>query len=102
VVASRAADAADRSRRVAAPLQRPVSAKHIELGTLAHALSAAPDPASHRTVLTPKDGHQAGDLVDTCARSSFGDTRRKARKYGAMGSTIRDTKPGVRTTRGPV
>jgi hypothetical protein len=36
---------------------------------------------------------QQGDLVDTYARSSFEDTRRKARKYGAMGSTIRATKP---------
>ena len=34
-----------------------------------------------------------GRLVDTYARSSFEDTRRKARKYGAMGSTIRATKP---------
>jgi hypothetical protein len=34
-----------------------------------------------------------GDLVDTYARSSFEDTRRKARKFGAMGSTIRATKP---------
>jgi hypothetical protein len=34
-----------------------------------------------------------GDLVDTYARSSFEDTRRKARRYGAMGSTIRATKP---------
>jgi hypothetical protein len=32
--------------------------------------------------------------VDTYARSTFEDTRRKARKYGAMGSTIRATKPG--------
>jgi hypothetical protein len=32
-------------------------------------------------------------LVDTYARSSFEGTRRKARKYGAMGSTIRATKP---------
>jgi hypothetical protein len=37
---------------------------------------------------------EQGDLVDTYARSSFEDTRRKARKYGAMGSTIRATKPG--------
>ena len=29
-----------------------------------------------------------GDLVDTYARSAFEDTRRKARKFGAMGSTI--------------
>jgi hypothetical protein len=32
------------------------------------------------------------DLVDTYARSAFEDTRRKAAKYGAMGSTIRATK----------
>jgi hypothetical protein len=36
---------------------------------------------------------EQGDLVDTYAHSSFEDTRRKARKYGAMGSTIRATKP---------
>jgi hypothetical protein len=35
-----------------------------------------------------------GDLVDTYARSAFEDTRRKAEKFGAMGSTIRATKPG--------
>jgi len=34
-----------------------------------------------------------GDLVDTYARSQFEETRRKARKFGAMGSTIRATKP---------
>ena len=34
-----------------------------------------------------------GDLVDTYARSAFEDTRRKAAKFGAMGSTIRATKP---------
>jgi len=34
-----------------------------------------------------------GDLVDTYARSTFEDTRRKAQKFGAMGSTIRATKP---------
>jgi hypothetical protein len=34
-----------------------------------------------------------GELVDTYARSVFEDTRRKAAKYGAMGSTIRATKP---------
>ena len=33
-----------------------------------------------------------GDLVDTYARSAFEDTRRKAAKFGAMGSTIRGTK----------
>jgi hypothetical protein len=30
-----------------------------------------------------------GELVDTYARSTYEDTRRKAAKYGAMGSTIR-------------
>jgi hypothetical protein len=34
-----------------------------------------------------------GDLVHTYARSAFEDTRRKAQKFGAMGSTIRATKP---------
>jgi hypothetical protein len=34
-----------------------------------------------------------GDLVDTYARSTYEDTRRKAAKFGAMGSTIRATKP---------
>jgi hypothetical protein len=34
-----------------------------------------------------------GELVDTYARSAFEDTRRKAHKYGAMGSTTRATKP---------
>jgi hypothetical protein len=34
-----------------------------------------------------------GDLVDTYAWSAFEDTRRKAAKFGAMGSTIRATKP---------
>jgi hypothetical protein len=36
-----------------------------------------------------------GELVDTYARSTFADTRRKAAKYGAMGSTIRATKPAT-------
>jgi hypothetical protein len=35
-----------------------------------------------------------GDLVDTYARSTFEDTRRKAAKFGAMGCTITATKPG--------
>jgi hypothetical protein len=34
-----------------------------------------------------------GELVDTYARSPVEDTRRKAAKYGAMGSAIRATKP---------
>jgi hypothetical protein len=37
-----------------------------------------------------------GVLVATYARSAFEDTRRKAEKYGAMGSTIRATKPAGR------
>ena len=36
---------------------------------------------------------EQGDLVDTYARSKFEETRRKAAKFGAMGSTIRATKP---------
>jgi hypothetical protein len=36
---------------------------------------------------------EQGDLVDTYSRSVFEDTRRKAAKYGAMGSTIRALKP---------
>ena len=36
---------------------------------------------------------EQGELVDTYARSRFEDTRRKARKFGAMGSTIRAIKP---------
>ena len=36
-----------------------------------------------------------GELVDTYARSIFADTRRKAAKFGAMGSTIRATKPAL-------
>jgi hypothetical protein len=39
---------------------------------------------------------QQGDLVDTYERSAFEDTRRRAAKFGAMGSTIRATKaPGA-------
>jgi len=34
-----------------------------------------------------------GDLVDTYAQSAFEDTRRKAAKFGAIGPTIRATKP---------
>ena len=34
-----------------------------------------------------------GELVDTYAQSAFEDTRRKAARYGAMGSTIRAVKP---------
>lgn len=38
-------------------------------------------------------GIEQGDLIDTYSRSAFEDTRRKAAKFGAMGSTIRATKP---------
>jgi hypothetical protein len=34
-----------------------------------------------------------GELIDTYSRSVFEDTRRKAAKFGAMGATIRATKP---------
>ena len=34
-----------------------------------------------------------GELVATYARSRFAETRRKAEKFGAMGSTIRAAKP---------
>ena len=34
-----------------------------------------------------------GNLVDTYARSSFADTRRKAEKYGARGTTVRALRP---------
>ena len=36
-----------------------------------------------------------GELVDTYARSAFEDTRRTAATFGAMGSTIRATKPAT-------
>jgi len=32
---------------------------------------------------------QQGDLVDTYARSAFPDTRRKAEKFGARGTTVK-------------
>jgi hypothetical protein len=34
-----------------------------------------------------------GKPVDTFAHSNFEDTKRKAEKFGAVGSTIRATKP---------
>ena len=36
---------------------------------------------------------EAGDLVDTYSRSAFEDTRRKAEKYGARGTTVKAFKP---------
>ncbi len=34
-----------------------------------------------------------GQLVDTYARSKFEDTRRKAQKFGARGTTVKAYKP---------
>jgi hypothetical protein len=36
---------------------------------------------------------ETGQLVDTYARSTFEDTRRKAQKYGARGTTLKAFKP---------
>jgi hypothetical protein len=36
---------------------------------------------------------EQGDLVDTYSRSAFEDTRRKAEKYGARGTTVKAYKP---------
>ena len=36
---------------------------------------------------------ETGDLVETYARSAFEDTRRKAQKYGAHGTTVKAYKP---------
>jgi hypothetical protein len=36
---------------------------------------------------------ETGDLVETYARSKFEDTRRKAQKYGARGTTVKAYKP---------
>jgi hypothetical protein len=36
---------------------------------------------------------ESGNLVATYARSKFEDTRRKAVKYGANGSTVKASKP---------
>jgi len=36
---------------------------------------------------------EQGDLIDTYARSKLADARRRAEKFGAMGSTVRATKP---------
>jgi hypothetical protein len=37
---------------------------------------------------------EAGNLVATYMRSKFEDTRRKALKFGANGSTVKAYKPG--------
>jgi hypothetical protein len=37
---------------------------------------------------------ETGQLVETYARSKFEDTRRKAEKFGAHGTTLRAFKPG--------
>ncbi len=36
---------------------------------------------------------ETGQLVDTYARSKFEDTRRKAQKFGARGTTVKAYKP---------
>ena len=36
---------------------------------------------------------ETGQLVDTYARSKFEDTRRKAQKFGARGTTLKAFKP---------
>ncbi|HEY3541670.1 MAG TPA: hypothetical protein VGK79_03925 [Gaiellaceae bacterium] len=36
---------------------------------------------------------ETGQLVDTYARSKFEDTRAKAQKYGARGTTLKAFKP---------
>jgi hypothetical protein len=36
---------------------------------------------------------ETGQLVDTYARSKFEDTRRKAQKFGARGTTVKAVKP---------
>ena len=41
---------------------------------------------------------RTGDLVDTYARSAFEDTRRKAEKFGARGTTVQATKPDTVTS----
>jgi hypothetical protein len=38
---------------------------------------------------------ETGQLVDTYARSKFDDTRAKARKFGARGTTLKAYKPGL-------
>jgi hypothetical protein len=36
---------------------------------------------------------ETGDLIDTYARSAFDDTRRKADKFGALGTTVKAYRP---------
>ena len=77
-------------------IQNPVSdegRRNIDLwtGCIAGALL---EPAYAR--LLERHGFErieTGQLVDTYARSSFEDTRRKALKYGARGTTVKAYKP---------
>ena len=39
---------------------------------------------------------ETGQLVDTYARSKFEDTRAKAQKFGARGTTLKAYKPKLR------
>jgi hypothetical protein len=36
---------------------------------------------------------ETGQLGDTCARATFADTREKAQKFGARGTTVKAYKP---------
>jgi hypothetical protein len=38
---------------------------------------------------------ETGQLVDTYARSKFEDTREKAQKFGARGTTLKAYKPTI-------
>jgi hypothetical protein len=38
---------------------------------------------------------ETGQLVDTYARSAFEDTRAKAQRYGARGTTVKAFRPGA-------
>jgi hypothetical protein len=38
---------------------------------------------------------ETGNLIDTYARSSFTDTREKARSFGAYGTTVKAFRPLV-------
>jgi arsenite methyltransferase len=77
-------------------IQNPVSAegrRNIDLwtGWIAGALLEA----AYAKLL---EGHgferiETGQLVDTYARSKFDDTRRKAQKFGARGTTLKAYKP---------
>jgi hypothetical protein len=41
------------------------------------------------------EGIETGLLIDTYARSKFEDTRQKAQKFGARGTTLKAFKPSA-------